>query len=232
MSLIVERAGTLCPAHAMWRVRRYASRAIMTSVRNRATPRTPALNARTCVYLATTQIGWLLCVMTAASHRAAWGVAYALTATAGHLLFARRPSSEARLVVTVTVTGWLWDSAVAHSGLLDYPNGVLLNGTAPYWLAALWALFAIQLNTLLRWLRGRPIIAALVGACAGPASFRAGAALGAVHFDAPAAALLVIATGWACILPASVALGSHWDGITPRSAPIGGNEGMQDGRAR
>lgn len=126
----------------------------MTSVRNRATPRTPALNARTCVYLATTQIGWLLCVMTAASHRAAWGVAYALTATAGHLLFARRPSSEARLVVTVTVTGWLWDSAVAHSGLLDYPNGVLLNGTAPYWLAALWALFAIQLNTLLRWLRG------------------------------------------------------------------------------
>ena len=133
---------------------------------------------RVYVYLATTQTGWLVCVMTAASHHAAWGVTYALIATVGHLLFARRPTSEARIVITVTVSGWLWDSAVAHSGLLVYPNGVFLKGTAPYWLAGLWALFAIQLNTVLHWLRARPLISALVGAFAGPASFRAGAALG------------------------------------------------------
>ncbi|CAN0640222.1 DUF2878 domain-containing protein [Burkholderia cepacia] len=187
--------------------------------------------ARVCIYLATTQTGWLVCVMTAASHHAAWGVTYALIATTGHLLFARRPASEARIVITVTVSGWLWDSTVAHSGLLVYPNGVLLKGTAPYWLAGLWALFAIQLNTLLHWLRARPLISALVGAFAGPASFRAGAALGAVHFTHPAAALAVLATGWAFILPAALAIASHWDGVTPPSPPPIGAGDMNDARA-
>ncbi len=186
--------------------------------------------ARMYVYLAATQIGWLVCVMTAASHHAAWGVAYALIATAGHLLYAHRPSCEARLVVTVTVSGWLWDSAVAHSGLLEYPNGVLLADTAPYWLAGLWALFAIQLNTLLRWLRYRPLVSMLVGALAGPASFRAGAALGAVHFREPAAALVVTATGWAFILPAALAIARRWDGMPPASAPASGRDGMYDTR--
>jgi len=204
----------------------------MTSATNQGTSSTPALGAaRVYVYLATTQIGWLSCVMTAASQRAAWGVAYALIATVGHLLFARRPSSEARLVLTVTVSGWLWDSAVAHSGLLVYPNGVLLEGTAPYWLAGLWALFAIQLNTLLHWLRERPLISVLVGAFAGPASFRAGAALGAVHFNDPTAALVVIATGWAFILPAALAIARHWDGVTPLSPPTIGADVMNDARA-
>ncbi|AFJ89723.1 MULTISPECIES: DUF2878 domain-containing protein [Burkholderia] len=169
------------------------------------------------VYLATTQIGWLVCVMSAAAQRPWWGCAYALIATAGHLTFAQRPSSEARLVVTIAASGWVWDSAVVHAGLLEYPNGVVLNGSAPYWLAALWALFAIQLNTVLRWLRQRPLIAALVGAIGGPASYRAGAALGAVHVNEPTTALVVIAAGWALILPAAIAIAARWDGVT---APV------------
>ncbi|WP_431228593.1 DUF2878 domain-containing protein [Burkholderia contaminans] len=204
----------------------------MRSSPNQLTSKTQNSHAaRLSVYLATTQTGWLVCVMTAAARHAAWGVTYALIATVGHLLFARRPTSEARIVITVTVFGWLWDSAVAHSGLLVYPNGVFLEGTAPYWLAGLWALFAIQLNTVLRWLRARPLISALVGAIAGPASFRAGAALGAVHFKDPAAALVVIATGWAFILPAALAIASHWDGVANHSpAPIGADD-MNDARA-
>jgi hypothetical protein len=177
-------------------------------------PRKPAA-ASVLVYLAVTQIGWLVCVMTAASDHAAWGVAYALAAVAGHLFHARRPSREARLVALIATCGWLWDSAVAHSGLLVYPNGILLKGTAPYWLAGLWVLFAIQLNTLLRWLGQRPFVSALAGALAGPASFRAGAALGAVHFEAPIAALVVIGAGWAFILPAALAIARRWDGMTP-----------------
>ena len=47
------------------------------------------------------------------------------------------------------------------------PERRFLKGTAPYWLAGLWALFAIQLNTVLHWLRARPLISALVGAFAG-----------------------------------------------------------------
>ncbi|KVL40915.1 hypothetical protein WS97_04330 [Burkholderia territorii] len=205
----------------------------MTRVPNRRPSNVPGPEAaRMCAYLATTQIGWLVCVMTAASHRAAWGVAYAVIATAGHLLYADRPSCEARLVIAIVVCGWLWDSAVAHSRLVEYPNGVLLPGTAPYWFAGLWALFAIQLNTLLCWLRRRPLVSVLVGALAGPASFRAGAALGAVHFNEPAAALVVIASGWAFILPASLALATRWDGMTRDAAPASSRDRMYDIRSR
>jgi len=72
---------------------------------------------------------------------------------------------------------------------------------------------------------------ALVGAFAGPASFRAGAALGAVHFNDPTAALVVIATGWAFILPAALAIARHWDGVTPLSPPTIGADVMNDARA-
>lgn len=204
----------------------------MTRVPNRgpSSIRTPGA-VRMYAYLATTQLGWLVCVMTAASHRAARGFAYALIATAGHLLYAYRPSREARLVIAGTVSGWLWDSAVAHSGLLAYPNGVPLPGTAPYWLAGLWVLFAIQLNTLLRWLKHRPPVAMLVGALAGPASFRAGAALGAVNFSDPAAALVVLATGWAVILPTALALARRWDGMTTGPAAASDRHAMHDARS-
>lgn len=51
------------------------ARTIMTRVPNRGPSSMPAPGAaRMYVYLAATQIGWLVCVMTAASHHAAWGV--------------------------------------------------------------------------------------------------------------------------------------------------------------
>ncbi|MGI4814613.1 MAG: DUF2878 family protein [Janthinobacterium lividum] len=93
-------------------------------------------------------------------------------------------------------SGWgaeifpLWESLLARTGLLVYPNGVLMAGTAPYWILALWALFAVQFNTLFDWLKGRWCLAAVLGGIAGPMSFRAGAALGAVRFPEVMPALL------------------------------------------
>ncbi|WP_323122287.1 DUF2878 domain-containing protein [Burkholderia alba] len=159
------------------------------------------------------QAGWFVCVMSAARGHGWLGVVFAAAMVALHLAVSARPAREARLVATVMLAGWLWDSAVAKSGLLVYPNGVLIAGTAPYWMAALWALFAIQLNVLFRWLRVRPISSACLGAAAGPLSFRAGAALGAVHFTDSGAALVTLAVGWALLLPACIALARRWDGV-------------------
>lgn len=78
--------------------------------------------ARVYVYLATTQTGWLVCVMTAASHHAAWGVTYALIATAGHLLFARRPASEARIFDTLEMP-WIADLSAMKCSTLHPLRG-------------------------------------------------------------------------------------------------------------
>lgn len=164
-------------------------------------------------YAVVGQTGWFVCVLGAAHGKGWLGVLFAAGAVTGHLCRSACAAREARLVATITVFGWLWDSAVAHSGVLVYPNGVWLAGTAPYWMAALWALFAAQLNVLFGWLHGRPAIAALLGAVAGPLSFRAGAALGAVGFPDTAIALGVLAIGWAVLLPVSIGLARRWDGV-------------------
>lgn len=134
------------------------------------------------------------------------GIVYVACASGWHLHGASQPRREVLLILLVGAIGWLWESLIAHMGLLRYPNGILIAGTAPYWMAGLWVLFAIQLNTLFKWLQGRALLAAAIGAVAGPASFRAGAALHAVSFVHPVKAVIFLASGWAVLLPAALAL--------------------------
>jgi hypothetical protein len=118
---------------------------------------------------------------------------------------------EARFIAVAVITGWLWETALVRAGLLVYPGFV--TGVAPYWLAGLWAMFAIQFNILLTWLRQRLLLAAVLGAVAAPMSFRAGAALGAVQFTDTVAALGTLAAGWALLTPALLVLAQRWDGV-------------------
>lgn len=170
--------------------------------------------ARTWIYLIACQVGWFACVLSAAAGHAEVGMAFALAVAGIHIWCARRPASEMRLVAVVTALGWIWDSAVARSGLLIYPNGVWIAGTAPYWMAGLWMLFAVQLNTLFRWLRSRTLTAIVFGAAGGPLAYRAGAALHAVQFSHTATAMVTLAAGWAVLFPSFVTLAARWDGMT------------------
>jgi len=54
-----------------------------------------------------------------------------------------------------------------------------------------------------------------LGAVAGPLSFRAGAALGALNFVKPLPAFVSLAIGWALLLPLIVLLSRRWDGVDP-----------------
>ncbi|WP_415767808.1 DUF2878 family protein [Paraburkholderia sp. J69-1] len=73
---------------------------------------------------------------------------------------------------------------------------------------------------LARRLARRRWLAALLGAAGGPLSFRAGAALGAVHFAQPMAAFCALALGWSVILPASLWLAERWDGMSGPASPL------------
>jgi len=101
-------------------------------------------------------------------------------------------------------------------GLLTYPHGTLVAGSAPGWILALWVLFAAQFNTTYQWLKTRMLAAAILGAVAGPVSFRAGAALGALRFAKPWPAACALAIGWALLLPLVVILSRRWDGVRVR----------------
>ncbi|WP_345815952.1 DUF2878 domain-containing protein [Paraburkholderia sp. PREW-6R] len=166
------------------------------------------------LYFVVGQIGWFVCVLGAAHSQAWLGMLFAALAVAWHLLRVADARREARLLVVTVSIGMIWESLLVYSGLLAYPSGTFIAGVAPYWLGALWALFAIQFNTVYGWLHGRPLLAALLGALAGPLSFRAGAALGAVRFIQPLAAWTVLALGWCVMLPSLLWLARRWDGVS------------------
>lgn len=140
----------------------------------------------------------------------AWaGIAVVAALLVLHLWQARQPYQEFRLLLWVVAGAAAWETALIRTGLIAYPHGTLWPGFVPPWLLALWALFAIQLNVLFRWLRGRWWLAMMVGSIAGPLSFRAGAALGAAHIPDMAPALSVLAAGWALWMPLLVWMGER-----------------------
>jgi len=168
------------------------------------------------VYFVFGQIGWFGCVLSAA-HGAPWiGALLVILLIGLHLAWVARPLEELTLVLLAMVIGGAWDSVLVATGLLIYPSGMLVQGFAPYWIPALWAMFAAQLNLTYEWLKPRLWLAALLGAVAGPLSFRAGAALGALRFSRPLPALLTLGAGWMVLLPLLIVLSRRFNGVRPR----------------
>ncbi len=159
------------------------------------------------------QAAWFACVLGAAHGHAAWGSAAALAVVAWHLAVARRWQPEARLIGAAVGIGLVLETLLVQAGWVRHVDGVWLAGLPPHWIVALWALFATTLNVSLRWLQGRPWLAAALGAVAAPLSYAGGVRLGAAQFADPGAALAALAVGWALAMPLLVRLSERWDGI-------------------
>jgi hypothetical protein len=115
-------------------------------------------------------------------------------------------------VAAAALLGALFETLLVQSGWVRFDTGVLVEGTAPYWMVALWAIFATTLNVSARSLRPYPALAALLGAIGGPVAYYAGAQLGALEFAAAGAALAAIAIGWAILTPALFSAARELDG--------------------
>ncbi len=167
------------------------------------------------------QIGWFACVWGAAHDMAVAGTVVAALVVALHLFCAARPGEELKLVAAAILIGALLDSAVLATGVLQFHTGAFIAGVAPHWILALWALFATTLNVSLSWLRGRWLLAAVLGAIAGPLSYWGGAKLGAVVLVQPLPAVVAMAIEWAIAMPLLMRLAQRFDGVRP---PIANGE--------
>lgn len=165
------------------------------------------------------QLGWFAIVLGAAYGLPWAGTAAALAIVAWHLRRAARPGAELALVLAAAGVGALWDSLLAALGLVEFPNGTIVAGAAPYWMVALWMLFATTLNLSLAWLKRNLLLAAALGAIGGPLAYLAGARLGALVFVEQNAALGALAVGWALLTPLLVALARRYDGVARAPAP-------------
>lgn len=164
------------------------------------------------VNVALFQAGWLACVLGAA-HGMPWaGIAAAAAVVAWHVARARRPAQELKLAALAVLAGALCDSALAASGWIGFAPDAPAPGLAPWWILAMWALFATTLNVSLAWLRSRLPLAGLLGAISGPLAYFAGARLGALELRQPVAAVGALALVWAVALPGLLAAARRLDG--------------------
>ena len=141
------------------------------------------------------QVGWLSSVIGGAQQKPWLGPVAALVALIVHLRFARKPFEEVLLVVTCALIGASFDSILVAAGWVTYKSGQFSDYFAPYWIITMWMLFATTLNVSMRWLRGKPKLAAAFGFYGGPAAYLAGEALGGIILTNTFAALAELAVG-------------------------------------
>jgi hypothetical protein len=159
------------------------------------------------------QVAWFAAVLGAAHRVPLWGTAAVVVAIGWHLIASARPAEEAKLVAALCAIGFVVETATVLLGHVEYPSGQPDARLAPYWMVALWGLLAIALNVTMRWLKHRPMLAAVIGAVAGPASFASGVRLGAAQFVDAVPALVVMACAWAVLLPLAMHLSNRFDGV-------------------
>lgn len=158
------------------------------------------------------KIGWLSSVVGVAKGMPLLGPAVIFVAIAIHLVLAKRPVSELMLVCATGIIGAIFDSVMISAGWLSYPSGTLVPGFSPYWIIAMWMLFATTFNVSFRWLRSRLLVAALFGAISGPLSYYFGAMFSAVTLLDFWPAMIALAVSWGAMMPLLMLLAKRLDG--------------------
>ena len=166
------------------------------------------------------QVAWFAAVMTAAREVPWVGALVMSLAIAIHLFSVRRPSAELALILLCGTIGAVWDSLLVSAGWVAYPSGQIVGGFAPYWIVAMWMLFATTLNISLGWLKNSPAMAATFGLVGGPLAYYTGQKLGGILFVEPTAALIALGLGWAALMPVLLKLAETFNGVAEGPALV------------
>ena len=175
------------------------------------------------------QVGWFSSVLGGAQQLPWIGPLAVFIIVGIHLARAKRFKAELTLVIACGLIGTVFDSLLVISGWVQYPSGMFATMVAPYWIIGMWFLFATTLNLSMGWMKGRPLLAAVLGLVSGPLTYVAGHKLGGIEFANQPYALAALGIGWAVMMPLLMKLAERFDGITveepineePVNAPAG-----------
>ena len=165
-------------------------------------------------------LGWFGCVLASRWDAPLAAIPVVALVVAVHLTLVARDDRmrEARAVALIAAIGTVVDSAMLGAGVLAFGGSHALSITFVLWIGAFWVNFACTLGVALRWLRGRPILAAVLGGISAPGTYYAGELLGALtlHDDALVWSL-ALGIEWAIMLPLISALQARL--TRPAAAP-------------
>lgn len=172
---------------------------------------------------------WPACVLGAARDMLWMAAAYFAAYAVLELVRSHVRSRELTLMSAMGIAGTLCDSLYLQLGVISFAMPLPWEELAPAWITMLWMGLALSMTRCLGWLRGRYLLASVLGALASPVSYYMGCSLGAGELGEPAwASLLVLAAGWAVMMPLSAWMASRLVGPRdvvpwrPRSARLAG----------
>jgi hypothetical protein len=147
------------------------------------------------------QAGWFACVLGVTSGREWIGPLGVGVILALHLTLIHRARSELLFLLVAGVLGTLFDSVQAISGTVEYAGTRLFGILCPLWITALWINFGTTFHVCLGWLQGRYLLAAILGAAAGPLTYAGAARLGAVTVPDFPLAMVAVGVEYAIAIP-------------------------------
>lgn len=148
------------------------------------------------------QLAWFACVLGAAHDHVLAGMLVVAAVVGVHCGLSSARNADIALIAIAVMMGFVWDSLMTRYGVISYASPQPSPFWAPPWILALWALFATLLREPLRWLHGRVVLAAILGAIGGPLSYLSAIRLGAGHFPDTTLAIVALAAGWAVMTSA------------------------------
>ncbi len=106
--------------------------------------------------------------------------------------------------------GLVLDTLYIRAGLIVYEGSSLWHSFAPLWILGLWVNFALTMNGCLGWLQQRRMLAGVLSAICGPASYYGGIALGTARVTGdPAILFTAIGLAWAVAVPLLLTMSAH-----------------------
>jgi len=157
------------------------------------------------------QLGWFACVLGAAHKQVFWAVVVTLAYIAFHAWRSTSPKTETSLLMKAFIFGLVADTLIMHLGIINFGGAWPSPYLSPLWMCILWVLVATTVNGSLSWLRGRPVLAAVLGGICGPLSYEAGIRLGAGEWgpDGQLPGFILLGLIWAIAIP----LFFYWDRV-------------------
>ncbi len=147
------------------------------------------------------QLGWFACILGAAHGYVTAAVLFCAAIAALHVWQSHERVQESVLLLKIGVLGIVADTLLLQTGSLVFESKGLLPSLSPIWMWSLWIILGCTLNVSMSWLKGRYVLASVLGAIAGPLSYLAGVKLGAAQWGDETQALVLLGIIWAIAMP-------------------------------
>ena len=147
------------------------------------------------------QAGWWACIASVRHDAELQALVFCFFLMGIHLFFSKSRMLDMKLGLVSLLLGILIDSGLQYFSVVSF-YGWALGALSPFWLWALWVIFALTLNSSLAFLTTQPLITpALLGLVFGPVTYYAGAKLGAADLEASLSHVLFLAVVWMLAMP-------------------------------